>query len=543
MRLLAPRRLKAFPPVLGWVVAAVVALKALPFLVTRLAAAPDGRAWLPVGFIPKDLLAYVAFIRQVADQGRVAFANPFMTSPQQGRVVMVYLAILGGVRALTHGDPFWILELSRIPSLIFFFWALWRLVQDVFETPRVRLWACGLVAFSGGLEILGQTCAGFLRADLAFEARRSLWTLQGWNTFESAYNPMWMCAMGVMLLILRIGLRPGGPRGRRDVLWMGIGLFVLYWVHPYSALATVVILAGALLAGWLAGRSASPPAALRMTAGVVLGIGGALPIVLWQVRDAAYAQSTGGVLGGEAQPIFSYPLTLGAVGFFAMRGFLALEGSGWRTALLAWVCSVAWLHSSTLVNGYHFAPYLHVPLCVLAAPAVVRAFDGARASAFPQVKRLGLALALFSSSAVVTIQSLLDLKDSLVPAEVTALAERLGHEPAGNVFCSAGMGNVLPAYGPHRVYVGHWFLTPAFDEHREAYRRIVESPGHEEELSKILAEQRIRYLVVPRAQREHLASALAGLEEKEEPFGKFELVWLKKPESSPIRSEPLAALL
>src|SRR5262245_1269042 len=67
------------PPWTLWLAPALVGvLRALPWAVT-LGAAPTSAGVLPpIGYNPKDWLAYVAFMREAAAGGR-ALANPFTT--------------------------------------------------------------------------------------------------------------------------------------------------------------------------------------------------------------------------------------------------------------------------------------------------------------------------------------------------------------------------------------------------------------------------------------------------------------------------------
>jgi hypothetical protein len=96
----------------------------------------------------------------------------------------------------------------------------------------------------------------------------------------------------------------------------------------------------------------------------------------------------------------------------------------------------------------------------------------------------------------------------VTPAAYLEVARLLAAEPAGNVLAPWDLGNVIPAYGPHRVYVGHWFLTPDYTTRAQAYATLVNTPGREVDLMTLLSEERVRYLVTPAAAEERLTTAL-----------------------------------
>ena len=59
--------------------AAIAVLRSIPYLWTYLAQLPAGKAAVHVGYIPRDFLSYVAFIRQAAESGSPFFFDPFTT--------------------------------------------------------------------------------------------------------------------------------------------------------------------------------------------------------------------------------------------------------------------------------------------------------------------------------------------------------------------------------------------------------------------------------------------------------------------------------
>jgi hypothetical protein len=91
----------------------------------------------------------------------------------------------------------------------------------------------------------------------------------------------------------------------------------------------------------------------------------------------------------------------------------------------------------------------------------------------------------------------------------------------------SGLGNVLPAFSPHRVWVGHWFLTPDYDERHETFRRLISERSAAPRLRELVREQRIRYLVVPAARTKLVAEALGEAVVDRRPHGELELLVLR----------------
>jgi hypothetical protein len=73
----------------------VAGLRAIPFLITQIADPPAGQTILPVGYLPRDMLAYVALVRQAELNPTPTLLNPFTTEPQSGRYLSLLLWLLG----------------------------------------------------------------------------------------------------------------------------------------------------------------------------------------------------------------------------------------------------------------------------------------------------------------------------------------------------------------------------------------------------------------------------------------------------------------
>ena len=488
----------------------VAALLAIPYAVVRLAAPPPGSAYLPVAWAPHDWLVYVALVEQPWADAGAFLSNPFTTEPQSGRFVLVLLQVLNTLHHVTGLSGGALLELARPPLLLLFVLALWSFVSRVLASDRDRRWAALLVLLSGGWEFVLMALADALPRGVGDVVRENLWHLYGWSTFAAAYNPLWLAGLSLLLAFLARALAPEGP-GRREAA-VAAGVLVLLWfTHPYSAVAAAGILAGA----WAARRLLGEPAPARRRGPMRAALGAAALVIgvvtLWQRGDPVFRASTGAFVGTHDVSIFWYPLTFGVLLVFAIRGLArwVREAHPWRFAIGGGLGGAALLASSDLLNGYHFVPYLHVLLCVAAAPAVADAFERAREAPRGRLVRAALAVALFASTAANTALSVRATRDARVPASLAAALERLGALPPGNVLAPAWVGNAIPAYGPHRVYVGHYFMTPDHEARRLAVEVILADPqGHAADLRRIVETQRIDYCLVPAPRAGAIAASL-----------------------------------
>lgn len=487
----------------------VCVLRGLPFLLTLQADSNPTRAWIPAGYIPKDFLQYVAFLRQVPDQHRSLFVNPFTTEPQDGRFIMLFFLALGWISRVTGLDPFWTLELSRIPMAFLLFWLLARFVGRVFDEPARQRWAFVLVGLSGGLDVLAKLVRPLLPAASSAIVTEDLWHVRGWSTFAGLFNPLWIAGLALTLLALEPLLDPA-PATRRNLVRLSIALFLLHWVHVYSEIVVLAVAVGYPLITWALGEPIDRSRLRRVVVALALPLVVNGIITAWQLGDPVFARSSRQLLGPQDLSVFWYPLTLALVGAFGLRGMALLgrEHHPWRTALAAWAAAVVLLHTSPVLNGYHFVFQLHLPVALAAAPAVAAATSRLRAEG----RRVALALVLvglFSSPLVITWESLVDVKkDSVVPRPYLEVARLLSREPPGNVFAPWQIGNLIPAYGPHRTFVGHWFMTPDYPARVRTYVDLVGDPRRIADLLTVIERERIRYVVAPTSEEARLAAAL-----------------------------------
>ncbi len=525
-------RAAPLPPWPVLAVAAVVSLlHALPFLRTRLGAPAPGMTWEGVPFIEKDWLAYLALVRQRPRAGELLLANPFTTEPQGGRFVLLFHQALNAVHRVTGLDPGWILEIARTALILALAVVLWRFLADAVRSERTRAWAVGLALAAGGVAFLALWAAEGVPSQLAASVRQELWPMYGWTTYEALHNPLWVAGLVLLLLALRPLLRPGGPRSGGEIAGTAAALVALWFTHPYSAIAAAAIVVAAVLGEWLLTGTLDRRRVVRAAAGALPALGVAGLATGWQLGDPAYRQAASGVLGPQSGQVFWYPVAFGLLGAFALVGLSEWirERNPWRFALGGWLAGIALLHSSPILNGYHFIPFAHLPVAVLAAGPVERVFAGIRArGGRAWAWAIAVAALLLANTGWNAVANARDVEVFQMPAENDAVLAALARLPAGNVLCDPALGNVVPAYSDHRVWVGHWFMTPDFQTRASRAKSAIAS-GDVPALREIVAEGRIDYVVLPARSAAAVAEGMPELAPRVDPVGAFAIVRLERP--------------
>lgn len=491
-----------------WLIAIIlICLKGFPAIVPFIfTLAPKDVVYLPVGYIPKDWFQYTSLIHESAYSDSFFLYNPFTTETQDGRFILLFHRFLGLIHSATGANVFWLLEVSRIPLIFIFMMIFWRFSSKVLNDRKHCLWACWLVAFSGGLEfflIFAMPKLNIPQA-AAQEVYQQLWHLYGWNTFESLYNPLWIASLVLLLIFLEFLFKTVDSFKIKEFALISFGIIILWFVHPYSGLAAVMIFLGYIIISLVF----SNPyfirnIVLKKILALLFGLLIIAWVVHWQMKDPVFKRTSGSFFGVQDASIFWYPLTYGILLLFFIFGLKRMmeEKNPWLFPITAWVITIMILHSSPILNGYKFVMYLHIPICITAAPAVANWLSGQKRKMFGYIKSFIILILIFISAVFVTQESIREVKAYGIPSSWLLVIEKMKDLPAGNVLAPMAISNILPSFTPHRVFNGHWFMTPDSDLKARFYETIMQNPSvYSVEIINLINTQKIKYIIHP-AQR------------------------------------------
>jgi hypothetical protein len=368
------------------------------------------------------------------------------------------------------------------------------------------------VAFSGGLEFLVFATFDWWPANVRGTLAEALSDDQGWNTFASFSNPLWVAGLIPTLIALRPLLMPESTQRVRDWFMLAIGFVTAYFVHPYSALVVLGVALFLPVFRWILDAQEKP---MSYLCGAGAALGAALlvvgPVAWWQNRDHVFRLAAEHVLGNHQLSIFWYPIGLGAVGLLAVRGWREWirRAAPCRPEVGAWTLAVMFLHTSPIFNGYHFVFHLHLPVCIVAATALDGLLRRYSVSRWPSQVAIALTIAaVFQSALCVTWRSAGRALAYQVPEPIMASISRLAQEPPGRVYTAPHIGTLIPAYTSHRVYLGHWFLTPDHPAKQAYFMDLLEGRADPAALVHLIQTEAIDYVLLPPATPPHVIEAI-----------------------------------
>lgn len=376
-RLVSARELLA---VLAWALV-MAALTAAPYL-WAIERAPEGAQFQ--GFIwgVDDGNVYLSWIRQAAE-GRLLLRNQYTTQPQEPHFFNIFIRALGRVTAWTGQHPAVIFHAARLLGVVALLVCIYLLAAMLSARRAVRWAALLLASLGSGLGWLAALMAwslpdylpaSFRPPDYAPPPPHTWQTMPEAVTFLSMLlNPLFVWSMAVMCLVLIAALM---AVERRSAGWAAAagGLLLLVGnMHTYD----VFVLHGTMVVYALVmirmGRLSWRDAALGYA--IILGISVAAPFWAWWAarQDPAYQAKVD--TPTLSPPPLDFAMGYGLILLLAIvGGAYAIRHRAEKPRLLLPVC---WAGVNALLV-YAPVPFqrklaegLHIPLCVLAAVALV----------------------------------------------------------------------------------------------------------------------------------------------------------------------------
>lgn len=427
---------------------------------------------LLVSYLPTDFYCYLSFMRQAATEGRFFFHDPFTLEPQQGVFILTFFFILGKISALLSISCRDVFEISRLPLLVALTYTLWRFLNLFQWDHKQKFWAIALILFSGGIEGPIKLCTSH---ELFHE---NLWQFYGWNSFAAFFNPLWIFATILTLIVLRYALPATGPATWKQKIVLAFSFTLLHFSHSYSSIIALCVIFTSAVFDFSSRKSLALLYALFLPLAIILYA------TNWQLKDEVYRFSSSNFFGAHNINLFWYPMGLGVLLFMALK-----SSALWPSRVLsAWILPVVFLHHSDVVNGYKFLFYLHIPVVIMATPYFLHLVKN-----FPRLSCIILFPLLFNAPVFQTLEGINEIKSrEYISPAIYGVVKRLQAVPKANLIAPPPLNNIIPAFTPHYVFSGHWFLTLDYQHKEKLYPYLLQHP---QERAAVMRQFNIHYMI------------------------------------------------
>lgn len=487
---------------------------------------------------------------QTERDGRVLVDNMFTTSPQDGRFLMIGLALTGALqRVVPLPDPV-VWHGLRIIVLALFCLVLWKLCATIFGERWKSAAAFTFVLFAGGLDWIVRPLWRDWFAQAGYPWANFIDNPWNFSVFFASTNLVWAIPMTVVTAAILSEIRlsrafaaardSGGKTPGTTSLYLrgllrGLVFAILWFIHPYSALAwgvTVIVSAFVPQPGLAVRRSI----ASNVPAAIGPAIAGAF--ILWSQQDAVAAAcnaQTG--LWKLNYPIYLYPIVYGPwmlLPLALLRRPSQMDRSSMRW-LLIWLGTALLLTVNPMITGAKFQVAMAVPLMILEAAGLFAIVD--RLARTPGTRRLAIpATAMFI--AIASANSAASLVIDVAPPAARAATRtsashlrqlgQLAVLPDGGVLCDPMDAVLVPWKAGKPVFVGHWFLSTRYMEKADLVRWFYSGTGTAEQLAGFLNAAGIRWVLYgPREKTYGPMPSLNGLSLRSDADGRQ--IWEWKP--------------
>ena len=463
------------------------------------------------GFFRPDLIYYSANARQIFETGNgILYSDPYSASFSSPVIYShLQLVLHAWVWRVTGISLPVVWQAAQIVFGALMFVALYRLVECFTARGGVRTLTYLVAAIGGGgavLEALARWLGSSGTSGLLWSYTLVTGSPRGgaWlpNVFQNAllsteafYHALAFATFAAVL--------------KRRFGWAALGIFLLWWSHPFTGLEVALIVGAFGLCEGILRKD-------RKSLGLALGtaILSALFLfyylfllpnvspesaeILRRWRGAAFLFRV-----TDAFSMWGVFLLWPAFLFFERFRLLALRTSAADRFLAIWLVIVAalivhdWFTPAGMrpFQPLHFSHgYLFLPMAILMVRGLALATDR-----WPR-PRLRAAAAVFLAFVALdnvffTAATFASPEPRILSADATDILDRLqANTEPGLVLIGDGiplLREIIPVLTPHRVYIFNRWQTPWFEEKTAVARRIVSSPNP----AQNLAQQGIRWVI------------------------------------------------
>jgi len=462
----------------------------------------EGEAWRFSGFLfgVEDGNSYIAKML-AGSHGAWLFRTPYTTVPQTGILAFLPYLLLGKLAAgpALHEQLLALYHGARVLAIPIGVTVTYAFASRFLEEPRSRQWATFLGTVGGGLGWL-IPLAG--RSTLYGSLPLEFYSPETFGFLATLGLPHLVVARA--LLLTALGWYLDAVQRDARTAWAAVALLGLGLFQPLAVVsAWVVIGFHVVLEAWRGeqGRAALL-ARMRVAAGV---IGLSSPIVLYYgflgIVDPFVREWTAQNIIRSPHPIH-YVLAYGLFAAVAVWGVARARPRGSHLILIGWLLALPVLAYAPVDLQRRLPDGIWVAMVILAV-AAVRQWSG-----WPgHWAIIGLAALSLPSSLLLIVGGLrtaaTPLIPAFVPAEAVAVYRALSDsaEPGEAVLASFQTGNVLPAWAPVRVPMGHGPESIRLRDIRPRVEAFFRAETNDSERRSLLAEHEIRFVLIGPSER------------------------------------------
>ncbi|HSB91336.1 MAG TPA: hypothetical protein VLD63_15075 [Anaerolineales bacterium] len=463
----------------------------------------QGDAWRFSGFVfgVEDGNSYLAKMLE-GSFGAWLFRTPYTTMPQSGILAFIPYLLLGKLAsgAALHEQLVVLYHAARFVAIPWATWATYDFASRFLAQVGWRRWATILSTLGGGLGwiavVLGR---GAILGSLPLE----FYSPESFGFL--AYLGLPHLVAGRALLLSSLGWYLDAVDAARSGWWAGGGLLVLGLFQPLAVASAWVVMGVhvALLA--LTGRSNGPAAARGALRAAAMAYLLSSPVVIY-FGWLSYADPF--VRAWNAQNIITSPhpihyvLAYGLMAAVAVAGVLRTRLDSRLLLLGGWLLALPFLAYAPVNLQRRLPDGIWAAVVVLAAWGL--------AALHPRTSRIvGYAVAAASlPSCLILLAGSLGTANrpelpAFVPSETAQAFEELSSlaTPDDAVMASFDTGNLLPAWAPVRVPIGHGPESVGFAQARADVETFYASDTPASVREDLLHRYGIRFVVYGPSER------------------------------------------
>jgi len=382
-----------------------------------------------------------------------------------------------------------------------------------FLQGTARFWGVTLILFGGGfggiLKVLNKTIQ-IIPIDFGLP---DVWLVEGHAFYSLMIWPHFSLAVTLMLWIFLAFIKGMEKQQWRFFAAAGVFNLLLLFFHPFEfGILFPVLFLTALI--WALTRRER---GLQALWGLLLILALSLPALVHYYslsRLPVWKEVMGHMDLNTPDPFqmalgFGLPFLLAVMTFQGLPALSKITPS--RVLIISWFVSGFFIFYLPVPFRWHLVNGWQIPLYILALLGIEdRIIPYLKERYFRLFQRWEngnifyvVLMILISLTSLYLIQSKITKMKHQAPQppyylrqeEVEALDWlNRNSKPEEVVFSGAEMGNLIPALAGNRVFIGHYCLTPGFEEKRQAVKAFWHQPEHSFNRINWLRNQGIRYV-------------------------------------------------